>query len=677
MHIKHLLPIASLIIITGCNTTPLQPDPDINTASNSIPGDPDREDISPPAGEPTGITPPAAETSQDVSSKDTVAYTDIWERINYGLTLDRNLKRRSVRDRLAWYARNQDYLDRVANRARPYIYYIVEEIEKRKMPMELALLPIVESAYHPFAYSPSRASGIWQFIPGTGRIYGLKQNWWYDGRRDIVAATHAALDYLEKLHREFNGDWLLALAAYNTGEKNVERALRRNRNSGKKLDFWSLRLPRETRGYVPALLAVAELVANPEKHQIKWKTIPDEPYFAIVDAGTQLDLALVAELTGLSMDEVYTLNPAYNRWATDPDGPHTLLVPLDKSENLINGLSGLPEQEKVSWKRHVISRGESLGIIALKYHTSVDTLKRINGIRGNLIHTGNSLLIPTSRQPLRNYTLSLDSRRFQGLKKGSGEEYVYTVRRGDTLWDIGRHYGVSITRLCAWNGISSRSYLRPGQKLSLWLSEEGKALASGNSGLKNGLASSKQPAGAENGSSTYVVKSGDSLWLIANRTGKSVSQLRQLNGLEGNEYLMPGQKLVLEKAGDETPAGNAITRVSLDTSADAPTTTINYSVRHGDSLWLIARRFGISITQLKRWNNIANGSVLKPGQVLNLQLGGDRANVINYTVKKGDSLWLISRRFGTTIDQLKRWNNLSGSKYLKPGQKLVLYITEA
>ena len=173
--------------------------------------------------------------------------TDIWKRIGSGLKLKRNIAEKTTASKLAWFTKNQAYLDRVSDRAAPYLYYIVEELEKRDMPLDLALLPIVESAYNPFAYSPSRASGIWQFIPGTGKNYGLKQNWWYDGRRDIVAATDAALNYLQKLHQEFNGDWLLALAAYNSGEGNVGRAIRHNKKDGKPIDFFSLKLPRETR----------------------------------------------------------------------------------------------------------------------------------------------------------------------------------------------------------------------------------------------------------------------------------------------------------------------------------------------------------------------------------------------------------------------------------------------
>lgn len=497
-----------------------------------------------PAADPLAAEDPGAETqasqSQPEAEQEATPEADIWRKLSSQLFLPRHLTHRSVKSRLVWYAKKQAYLDRVAERATPYLFHIVSELEKRDMPMELALLPIVESAFQPFAYSPSHASGIWQFIPSTGRIYGLKQNWWYDGRRDIVAATTAALNYLEKLHRQFDGDWLLALASYNTGERNVARAIRRNKKKGKETDFFSLRLPRETRGYVPSLLAVAELVANPEKHGVSWTPIKNEPYFAEVDSGGQIDLAVAAELANLDMDEIYKLNPAYNRWATDPKGPHRLLVPVAVETAFLEKLDELPESERASWKRHIIKRGETLGKIAARHRTSVATLKKTNNLRGNLIRTGHSLLIPVARKPGKHYTLSLDNRRLRGLKSaGDGRKYIYTVRRGDTLWDIGRQYGVSVRQLAGWNGISSKKYLRPGQKLNLWLGDDQEKLADAN-------------AKTEQGAVAYRVKKGDSLWLIAKKFNVTVKQLLAWNNLRKNSFLRPNQTLRVSQSRAQT-----------------------------------------------------------------------------------------------------------------------------
>jgi membrane-bound lytic murein transglycosylase D len=462
---------------------------------------------------------------------------DIWEKIRLNLVLQRDLDRNTTQSKLRWYANNQEYLNRVADRATPYIYYIVEQLEQRQMPLDLALLPVVESAYHPFAYSPSRASGIWQFIPGTGQRFGLKQNWWYDGRRDIIAATDAALTYLQELHQEFNGDWLLALAAYNAGEKNVSRALENNRKAGKPVDFWSLKLPRETHGYVPSLLAVAELVADPARYQITLKPITNAPYFQKVEVGSQIDLATVAQLANLGIDEVYTLNPGINHWATDPKGPHYILLPVDKAKPFTEKLAKLSDDERVKWSVHEIRKGDTLGSIAARYHSDITTLRQVNKIKGNTIRVGQSLLIPSARQPLNYYSLSAQARRYGDLSPtGDGQRYLYSIKRGDTLWDISRHYGISVNQLCAWNGISSGSILQPGNKLTVWVKEDQRAEPEIIQVVHTATTEKQERV-------RYTVKEGDSLWQISRRYGVTVQQLQKWNSLNIRHHLQPGQHL--------------------------------------------------------------------------------------------------------------------------------------
>jgi membrane-bound lytic murein transglycosylase D len=523
-----LLFICMGFFLGACSTTP------VNEPSASA----DNSTAGPVSGVP--ITPDH-DANIAISSKDETgavgeyspaAPTDVWERIGKNLSIPRNLSQPTTQSRLKLYSNKQELLDRVAERATPYIYYIVEELERRHMPLDLALLPIVESAYQPFARSRSRASGIWQFIPGTGKRYGLKQNWWYDGRRDIVAATDAALTYLQELHDEFNGDWLLALAAYNCGELNIARAIETNSKAGKPTDFWSLKLKNETMGYVPSLLAVAEIVSDPAKYNITLKPIPNQPYFAVIDVGSQIDLATVAQLSGMSMDDIYTLNPGVNKWATDPDGPHHLLIPLDRVESFREKLAALPVEERAKWKTHEVKKGDSIGHIANLYHMDISMLKQVNNLKGNRLHAGTMLLIPASMEPLHQYTLSEDARNVDSLKRsGDGQRLTYTIKAGDTLWDISSNYGITVRQLCDWNGLETNSVLRPSRQLVVWAGAE----------VVPVVAQVATPEDQKHIS--YKVQEGDSLWQIARRYGVSVKQIQEWNSLHNKAGLRPGQSL--------------------------------------------------------------------------------------------------------------------------------------
>jgi len=527
-------------------------------------------------------------------------YDNLWMLIRDHLVFENNINRKKVKNKVAWFSRNQQYIDRVVGRAEPYLYHIITRLKEREMPLDLALLPIVESAYQPFALSPSRASGIWQFIPSTGKRYGLKQNWWYDGRRDIVASTDAALDYLESLHKRFNGNWFHALAAYNSGEGNVERAIRKNKKLGKKTDFWALKLPHETRSYVPSLLAIAEVLKNSDKYKINFGKIKNIPYFEVIDVKTQIDLATVSNLSGLTIDEVYLLNPGFNRWATDPSGPHRILIPVGKAQKFKEKLAALPKSERIAWKQHIIQKGESLGLIAERYKTSVSAIKQTNRLKGNMIREGKSLLIPSSKQPTKFYSLSIEARKFRGLKTSDGKRYTYIVKRGDNLWDIGRNYGISVGQLTKWNGIAKKSFLRPKQKLIIWINEE-------DSNNKN---NNKVQASAFNESTTeYVVKKGDSLWLIARRLDIHVADLLEWNNIRKNKALQPGQKLRINIETEKEKGDLVQTNIQSDPITE-------YVVKKGDSLWLIARRFDIHVADLLEWNNIRKNKALQPGQIL-------------------------------------------------------------
>ncbi len=446
---------------------------------------------------------------------------------------------------LEYFARHRDYLERVLTRARPYLHYIAQELDARGMPADLALLPIVESAFDPFAYSHGRAAGLWQIIPATAKRLGVKQNWWFDGRRDLIQSTRGALDYLEILHRMFDEDWLLAVAGYNSGEGNVARALKRAAADGRGRDFWSIRsyLPRETRTYVPRLLAIRNLVANAEALGVPLPKVPNQPYLAVVDTGGQIDMALAAQLAGVSTDELYHLNSGINRWATDPDGPHQILVPIDNAERFAAAVAELPAGQRVSWTRHRIRQGETLGTIAAAYSTTPAVLRDVNGLRGNLIRSGDHLMIPHARAAYDDYALSADARLASTLnRERSGERTTHRVRRGDSLWSISQQYGVEVRSLAGWNGMAPGDTLAVGRELVVWVTESAAPVVLA---AASGAANPFMPQQTRR--VNYVVRRGDSLSSIAERFRVTLSELLEWNGaaVSTSRHLQPGDRLVM------------------------------------------------------------------------------------------------------------------------------------
>lgn len=425
---------------------------------------------------------------------------DLWDRLRGEFALAEYGEHPNVLNHLSQYANKTDYLDRVFGRAERYLHFILEELERRDMPTEIALLPAIESGYYPSALSQKRAAGLWQFIPSTGERFGLKQNWWYDGRRDIYASTRAALDYLEQLHDRFNGDWLLALAAYNSGEGTVERAIKKNHLAGKATDFWNLDLPRETREYVPKLLALSALVNEPEKYGIDLKSIPDAPYLSSVDVKGQLDLSVAARLADMALEDLKRLNPGFAQIAMDPDGPHILLLPTDKVETFQKRLAELPADQRVHWNRHLVQRGETLIRIAQQYGTTIAVLRQINGLSSNTIRVGRYLLIPVgpagkgkvaqSIAPAKEDTkLAPAARQKDSIRAknktatntkraavpaatksslSSLQSVHYVVKSGDSLTKIASRFDVRVADLRKWNALKGDA-LKPGQLLTVKL----------------------------------------------------------------------------------------------------------------------------------------------------------------------------------------------------------------
>jgi membrane-bound lytic murein transglycosylase D len=410
------------------------------------------------------------------------------------------------------------------------------------MPIEMALLPVVESAFDPFAYSHGRASGMWQFVPATGERFGMKQNWWYDGRRDVISSTQGAIKYLKYLNKFFDGDWMLALAAYNSGEGRVRNAVRKNKRLGKPTDFWSLDLPKETRAYVPKLLALADIIKRPEDFNLSLYTIENKSVLSQVDIKSQLDLAKAATLAGLSLAELQRLNPGFNRWATDPNGPHRLLLPSHTVDKFKQGLSKLSKSERLAWQRYKIKNGDNLGIIANKFNTRVDLIQQINNIKGNRIRAGKHLLIPVAAKSLDSYVFSQEQRIAKKQNRpGKGLKVTHTVKSGDNLWDLGRKYKVNSKSIAAWNGFAPKDTLKLGQKLVIWQKTASKKTKSSYANVNN--ANNVENAIMRN--ITYKVRRGDSFARIADKFNVRISDIEQWNNLDRKKYLQPGQRLKL------------------------------------------------------------------------------------------------------------------------------------
>lgn len=461
---------------------------------------------------------------------------DLWQRLRQGFALDHHTDNPRVQAQLDWYIKHPSYIQRVVERGRRYLYYILSETEKRNLPTEFALLPVVESAFDPFAYSHGRAAGLWQFIPETAKHFGLTQSWWHDDRRDIIAGTNAALEYLDRLSRQFDGDYTLALASYNSGSGTVSRAIARNRKAGKPTDFWSLKLPRETRDYVPKLIALARIFDQPETYGITLPPLKNRPYFEVVETGSQLDLAQAADLAQVDIDEIYLLNPSYNRWATHPDGPHRLLVPAEKADTFRAALARFPVEKRVSWKHYKVRSGDTLITIARKFQTTPGVIRQVNNLGSDLIRIGQQLLIPSAARNADVYALSASKRLERKQEQvRSGHRIRYTVKRGDTFWDIARDHRVSVRELAAWNGMAPGDPLIPGKELVIWSKAANASL----------LASTSQRNRSMVRKVGYRVRKGDSLYAIANRFSVNVSDIAAWNGLNTSHYLQPGQSLVL------------------------------------------------------------------------------------------------------------------------------------
>ncbi|KTC67911.1 membrane bound lytic murein transglycosylase D [Legionella birminghamensis] len=442
----------------------------------------------------------------------------VWEVLRSQLKLNHEVTQPEVQNQIQWLINHPSYLQKLA-RAEPYMYHIVTEVKKRDLPGELALIPMLESAYDPFAYSGAGAAGLWQLMPGTGNNLGLKQDWWFDGRRSITPSTDAALNYLKYLGRYFNGNWVLAIAAYDSGEGTISRAIKNSGQTGRAVNFWVLPVPNETRFYVPRLLALAEIIKYPQRYKISLPEIPHVPYFEEVNIGSQIDLNHAAKLAGISYTDLIKLNPGYNRWATAPYKPFKLLIPATKVAAFNRNLAHVPQDKRVSWTRHLVRKGDNLDSIAQRYFTTVKLLREVNQLHNDRLKNGQFILIPSTKNAPR----AIASNRAKPLplidKPASTQTYkvIHIVQNGEDIHSIEKKYQVTAANIEQWNQLNANKALVKGQQLVIWREK-----------INPGI---------------YTVKAGDSLSIIAKRNNTSVANLARLNPKLNMNVLKPGQQL--------------------------------------------------------------------------------------------------------------------------------------
>ncbi len=520
-----------------------------------------------PAPIPAAESDTASTTTADLHSAPILTnYTDLVARLRDGYSLP-DVDDPAIDRQLRFYASKPQYLDRTFARGERYFYYVVQELEARHMPLELALLPIIESAYNPYAYSRARAAGIWQFITPTATRHQVRVNWWQDGRRDIMDSTRAALDYLSELHSMFNGDWLLAIAAYNCGEMAVARAVQRNEAAGLPTDFWHLRLPAETRGYVPSLLAMARLVRHPENYGLDFEPIPNKPYFARVEVGGQIDLRVAAAILNISDEEMHALNPAFNRWATDPEGPYHLLVPAAAARPFAEIVAGLTPAQRLPIEHHTLTAKETLASVAKSHNLPLAVVQQLNGSAKFSANVGDEILLPSTlvTAPLRaGLVIEGETDKAGNTIKHNAAVQRHVVRRGETLASIAKQNHLEIANLAKMNGLKPQSALKPGRKL------------------------------------------------LVNAANEPVPETAAVDAVAPSK----------QAAAHPTRGAGRETSKQRRESMQASVREIRYQVKHGDTLHGLTKKFSVTTEQLKAWNRI--GKTLNVGETIVVKVPADK-----------------------------------------------------
>lgn len=542
-----------------------------------------------------GIANYTAITNTQTQQEDIDTYNnagDLWKVLGEQFKLGNNEDNPLVQIQIEKWLQNKATLTAMIQRAQPYLYYIYVQAKKRHLPVELTLLPIIESGYNPLMCSDAGACGLWQIMPGTASGLYVNLDWWYDGRRDIIQSTNAALNYMGDLQREFNGNWLLAIAAYDTGPGTVDNAIRRTGKNAADVDFWDLKLSEETETYVPKLLALAAIISDPERYGITLPPVKDATYLAQVTLHQQIDLPLGAHYAGLSLPEFDRLNPGFNRWATDPHGDTTLLIPITKTLEFERNIEAYNRKPHVTWQRYTVRRGESLNAIARKFRTSVPLIKQLNNLQGDEAPLNKPLIIAEDEKTLPVSDLSLVQQYMAVNNQLPGQKMsTHEVRPGETLWSIAREYRTKIADLRYWNHLGAGEDAKPYSHLIIW--------------------STRRSGGETTINHEYMVRRGDTLSSIASEFNTTIDELKRANDLK-DDTINLGETLTVATVANSNPSG----AYQVKLAGSDLKSTLHYTVKRGDDLYKIAQRFHVPVEDIIAWNDIRDDQVLRLGQSL-------------------------------------------------------------
>lgn len=598
---------------------------------------------------PASVANAEALPADDASSVEELGVpSDVWERIRRGYAMP-VLQSKLVDRWVDFYTKDPAYLRRMSERAGQYLYHIVEEIENRGMPTELALLPFVESAFQAEALSRAKAAGLWQFMPATGKAYDLAQNLWRDDRRDILESTRAALDYFEYLHGMF-GDWHLALAAYNWGEGSVQRAIQRAKRRKQPTDYLHLRMPRETANYVPKLEAVKRIISNPSRYGITLPDVGNEPFFVTITKPRDIDIETAAELAGMPLEEFRRLNPSYKLPVIVASHNNVMLLPADKVDFFVDNLASWMDggQPLSQWTTYRLQQGETLAQVAGRSGMTEDELRKVNGIpKGRRVLANSTLLVrSTGTEDQQDIAAELANAKLQLSPTTTWRRVTYRVRNGDTLSGIARRWRITMKSIVTANRLRS-DRLRVGQRLVLTVPNV----------PRQAIASTQRSESSQH--VIHRVRSGETLSTIASRYGVSIAQLKMTNRIRTN-LIRPGQRLRIPFGG-----------------ADAVSDTKIYTVKAGDTLSTIASRYGVSVVRLKRANRLSGDSLRIgdrleiPTQVTVSEAPKRVAQSRTHRVRSGESLYTIGKCYGVSVDRIKAANGLRRNT-IRVGQELVI-----